>query len=108
MRAQSPNIELAPLLVAACFTLVLVAGVGYWPSVRLQYCPTIQIASSYEKYGLLSELAAGFSANASSNLGCNDPLVSVEKVSSGQAEAKLAGGWGGAGRPDVWAPAATT
>jgi Ca-activated chloride channel family protein len=96
------------LLVAACFTLVEVAGIGFWPGVRLQLCPTILIASSQEKFSLMKQLAGAYSHQTQQHPWCTDPTVQVDQVASGQAEAELAAGWTGRDRPDVWAPAATT
>ncbi|HZQ49441.1 MAG TPA: substrate-binding and VWA domain-containing protein [Candidatus Dormibacteraeota bacterium] len=98
-----------PLLIAALYVLLYVGGLGAWPAVRAQLCPSILIASSSEKANLMTTLAAEFSAsNRNTWAGCGN-VVTVEQVASGQAERELEQGWPDtATRPDVWAPAATT
>ena len=106
---ESRQRDLVPLLAAASFSLLLVAGLGYWPAVREAWCPTILVASSQEKSDLLSTLAGQYSNEvAARNPGCSDPAVRVERIASGTAETRLADGWTGPDRPDAWMPAATT
>ena len=105
----SGNRERIPLLIAACFALLLVGGVGIEPTVRGQLCPSILIETSNEKYDLLRELATEYSTSHRRAPICNDPLVTVQRKPSGEAEALLEHGWNSnEPRPDVWAPAATT
>jgi hypothetical protein len=56
----------------------------------------------------MADLARDYSASHRlAWTGCPD-VVTVEQVASGSAERLIADGWTGAGRPDVWSPAATT
>jgi Ca-activated chloride channel homolog len=97
-----------PLLIASVFVLLLTSGLGAWPHALVALCPSILIASSNEKAALMTQLAADYSStHGSSWSGCG-PVVTVENVASGDAEHQLEAGWPGAGRPDVWTPAATT
>jgi Ca-activated chloride channel family protein len=97
-----------PLLIAAVYVLVLTSGLGVWPHALQTLCPSILIASSNEKAQLMTQLAAEYSATHSGWWSGCGPVVTVEDVASGDAERQLEGGWPGAGRPDVWSPAATT
>ena len=97
-----------PLLISAVFVLLFTSGLGAWPHVVGALCPSILIASSDEKSTLLSQLAVDYSASHGSLWSGCGPVVTVEDVASGDAEQRLEADWPGAGRPDVWSPAATT
>jgi Ca-activated chloride channel homolog len=88
------------------FTIVVVALIAYID----RGCETLAVASSQEKWALLSQIAAEYNAsNPSVDGRCS--RVTVARVASGQAEAALARGWDtrvDGAYPDVWAPAATT
>jgi Ca-activated chloride channel family protein len=90
------------------FVLLLVVGLGFANPIRSAICTDVLVASSNEKYDLMSNLAADYSAEHRIP-GC-PPVVSVEKVASGDAESYLERDWSGTDvpRPDVWAPAAST
>jgi Ca-activated chloride channel homolog len=103
-----PKRDRRPVLVSAIFALLLTSGLGTWPAVRAQLCPSILVASSNEKFVLMTALAKTYSDNRRTDwTGCPD-AVAVEQVASGTAERKLAEGWTGPGRPDAWSPAATS
>ena len=104
----TPGHDRRPLLIAAVFALSLVAGLGAWPTVHGQLCPSILIASSNEKYELMRDLAKDYSGTHRGPWSECGPAVTVERVASGDAERLLAQGWIGEGRPDVWSPAAST
>ena len=104
----TPGHDRRPLLIAAVFALSLVAGLGAWPTVHGQLCPSILIASSNEKYELMRDLAKDYSGTHRGPWSGCGPAVTVERVASGDAERLLAQGWIGEGRPDVWSPAAST
>lgn len=55
----------------------------------------------------MTTLAAEYSSSHSIRSQCG-PVVRVERVASGEAEGRLAAGWTGVDRPDVWAPQAST
>ncbi|HEY1420135.1 MAG TPA: hypothetical protein VGG90_05440 [Candidatus Dormibacteraeota bacterium] len=95
-----------PLAVSAVVAVVIVAALGLAQRIPSSQCNSILIASSNEKSDLLASLATAYSSSHGTP-GCG-PIVSVERVASGDAERMLAAGWPGAGRPDVWAPQATT
>jgi Ca-activated chloride channel homolog len=107
MRASLEH-DRRPLLIAAVFVLLLTSGLGAWPRALAALCPSIVVASSNEKSALMTELANDYSAtHRGSWSGCG-PIVTVQNVASGDAERSLEMDWPGAGRPDVWAPAART
>src|SRR4030081_625545 len=84
-----------PVLVSAIFALLLTSGLGTWPAVRAQLCPTILVASSNEKADLMATFAKEYSADRRTDwTGCPD-VVAVERVASGTAERELAQGWTG-------------
>jgi Ca-activated chloride channel homolog len=97
-----------PLLVSAVFVLLLTSGLGVWPHAVAALCPSILIASSDEKSTLMAGLARDYSASHGNSWSGCGPIVTVEDVASGDAEHQLETDWSGAGRPDVWSPAATT
>lgn len=97
-----------PLLVAAVFVLMLTSGLGAWPHALAALCPSILIASSNEKAALMTQLAQDYSLTHGNTWSGCGPAVTVENVASGDAEHQLETGWSGAGRPDVWTPAART
>jgi Ca-activated chloride channel family protein len=103
-----PERDRRPLLIAAVFALLFASGLGAWPSVQAQVCPSILVASSNEKYPLMDSLAKEFSSSYPASWSGCGPSVKVAKVASGDAERLLSDGWTGAGRPDVWSPAAYT
>jgi Ca-activated chloride channel family protein len=92
------------LISGGLAALLLLAGWVYRPGPSVP-CTSIIVASSNEKYSTLKSLAADFSRQRSGTVGCS--AVAVEKVASGDAETRLAAGWTGSDRPDVWAPAST-
>jgi Ca-activated chloride channel homolog len=103
-----PKRDPRPALVSAIFALLLTSGLGTWPAVRAQLCPSILVASSNEKSPLMTAFAKEYSAERRTDwTGCPD-AVAVEQVASGTAERELAEGWTGPGRPDAWSPAATS
>jgi Ca-activated chloride channel homolog len=95
-----------PLAISAVFALLLVIVLGLTDRPTSISCSSIVVASSNEKSALMTELAAEYS-NSHRTMGCG-PVVAVERVASGDAERMLAAGWPGSGRPDVWAPQAST
>ena len=97
-----------PLLIAAVFVLLLTSGIGAWPHALASLCPSILIASSNEKAALMTQLAQDYSLTHGNTWSGCGPAVTVENIASGDAEHQLESGWPGAGRPDVWTPAATT
>jgi Ca-activated chloride channel family protein len=103
-----PGRDRRPLLIAAVFALLFVSGLGAWPSVHAQLCPSILVASSNEKYLLMKSLARVYSSEHPGPWSGCGPAVDVEKVASGDAERQLWKGWPGTRRPDVWSPAAST
>ena len=97
-----------PLLISAVFVLLLTSGLGTWPHAIAALCPSILIASSNEKSALMAQLARDYSSSHGNTWSGCGPAVVVENVASGDAEHQLEAGWPGAGRPDVWTPAAAT
>jgi Ca-activated chloride channel family protein len=97
-----------PLLISAVFVLLLTSGLGAWPHALAALCPSILVASSNEKFALMSQLARDYSSSHGNSWSGCGPAVVVENVASGDAEHQLEAGWLGPGRPDVWTPAATT
>jgi Ca-activated chloride channel family protein len=85
----------------------MVSGLAVTQHLEAASCNSILVASSNEKSDLMTALAAEYSATHPGPAGCG-PIVKVERVASGDAERRLAGGWTGSDRPDVWAPQAST
>jgi Ca-activated chloride channel family protein len=94
----------AALALAACTTGGSVLG-------GRSGCTTVDLASSPEKFALLTDLAQAFN-KTKPKVGGKCVAVVVEKKSSGAAAQLLADGWpeGGADgpRPVVWSPAASS
>lgn len=88
------------------FAILLVVGLGLMRGVQSSACQSVVIASSNEKSDLMASLANDYSTSHAV-AGCG-PVVTVERIASGDAEQKLALGWTGAGRPDVWTPQASS
>ncbi|MGH8839237.1 MAG: hypothetical protein ACRDVO_08250 [Jiangellaceae bacterium] len=115
--------------VAAAVTLALVVGGVWWsfgrggdgsgddaeqagsqvPTDRAE-CTSLVVASSPEKYDVLSTLATEYN-DAGREVGGACSWVEVTRPSSGAAAAALARGWDeqtDGPRPDVWSPAASS
>jgi Ca-activated chloride channel family protein len=115
--------------VAAAVTLALVVGGVWWffgrggdgsgddaeqagsqvPADRAE-CTSLVVASSPEKYDVLSTLATEYN-DAGREVGGACSWVEVTRPSSGAAAAALARGWDeqtDGPRPDVWSPAASS
>ncbi|MFN2452332.1 MAG: substrate-binding domain-containing protein [Candidatus Dormibacteria bacterium] len=102
-RAQ---VQLGATLLFA-LALIGVLGLVAGSSRAVAACGRLVVASSAEKFGLLSTLAAGYNAAQPAGAAC--VRVVVEEVNSGDAERALETGWSGlaAERPDVWSPASS-
>jgi Ca-activated chloride channel family protein len=104
-RPSPVQIQLAVTLI---FAVVLTGVLVLIKPPATPACQRIVIASSAEKFGLLSEFAASYnSVEGRAATPC--VVVSVHQVNSGDAELALEQGWRGMSteRPDVWAPASS-
>jgi Ca-activated chloride channel homolog len=103
-----PNQLQTQLAVTLLFAVVLTGALVIAKPPPPRTCQRVVIASSAEKFGMLSEFAATYNRTAGS---AADPCVTVfvEQVNSGDAELALENGWHGqpTERPDVWAPASS-
>lgn len=90
------------------FAVLLTTGLGFAAAPRRSAaaCTRLVVASSAEKYGLLSGFAATYNGSGRV-VGGRCVRVAVELVNSGDAELALESGWKGqtSARPDVWSPA---
>ena len=90
------------------FAVALTTGLVLAKPPASSSCQRLVIASSAEKFGMLSEFALAYN-RTSRRAATQCTEVAVEQVNSGDAEAALEHGWVGlsAERPDVWAPASS-
>lgn len=98
--------DIRPALISAGLATLLVAAGWIWRPAPIVACNSILVASSNEKFATLKALASQYSSQHPGPDGCVP--VRIEKVASGDAEARLKSGWSGSDRPEVWAPASTT
>jgi Ca-activated chloride channel family protein len=97
------------LLATLAFAALLTAGIAGGSAVLrpAPACQSVLIASSQEKFGILSTFAAMYDRTPHEVAG-RCVSVTVEQVNSGDAEFALQRGWEGKpGRPDVWSPASS-
>jgi Ca-activated chloride channel family protein len=95
-----------PLAISAVVAVLIVGGLAVVERVPPIVCHSIVVASSNEKSDLMAALAKEYSS--SHNIAGCGPIVSAERIASGDVERMLAGSWSGAARPDVWAPQASS
>jgi len=105
--ASRPRSPLNPdALVITLIAAIVITGV-----VWRVYAPCLDliVASSNEKYELLSRLALTYNAERAERVERRCVHVIITSVASGTAEKALANDWRGLpARPHVWSPAATT
>jgi Ca-activated chloride channel homolog len=95
------------LVATVLFAVLLTTGLAIGSAALRPgpACMPVLIASSQEKFGMLSAFASQYDG-ARPMVDGRCVSVTVEQVNSGDAEVALEQGWAGlAGRPDIWSPA---
>jgi Ca-activated chloride channel family protein len=111
-RSIAIAIALAALLLAGCVSTnsKSTSGGGALADVP-KGCLSIDMATSPEKFDLLTDMATRFNGKSGAKLPGGCAFVRVQKVSSGIAMSRLADGWpespANGPRPIVWSPASS-